>query len=256
MGSFLKLVGKEVALTISRPSRIFNVLSSRRRRIFFGFFKTQLNVSDEWKTADTMPGTSQRSYSSYQDYLDHQRSILAMIDLSDYDKTFRLALRDRLEKRQLTRNGCNVLCLAARVGTEVKAFRDLGCFAVGIDIDNREKNAWVLFGDFHNLEFSDQSVDIVYTNSLDHVFDIVKVIGEIRRVLKPGGTFVLEVSLGAKQGHNPGTYEAFWWDNIDELASIVEKHGFSAQAKDTFDIPWPGEMRVFSLHSSDYPGPA
>jgi SAM-dependent methyltransferase len=210
-----------------------------------GDFWTRARVSTEWTEAENKPGTRHRSYASYEEYLAHQRSSLALIDLSDYDKAFRPALRQRLEKHQLTWRGCSVLCLAARAGTEVKAFRDLGCFAVGTDINNREKNPWVLFGDFHNLEFADQSVNVVYSNSLDHVFDLDRVLSEIRRVLMPGGRFIMEVAFGAKQGSTPGPYEAFWWDSADELAAIVEQSGLSPGVKDVFQVPWHGEMRVF-----------
>lgn len=56
------------------------------------------------------------------------------IDIDNYDKTYRKHLRDRLQSH-INVKGTSVLCLAARVGTEVKAFLDLGCFAMGIDLN-------------------------------------------------------------------------------------------------------------------------
>ena len=47
-----------------------------------------------------------------------------------------------------------VLCLAARIGTEVKAFLDLGCFAIGIDLNPGTDNRYVVHGDFHDLQFA------------------------------------------------------------------------------------------------------
>lgn len=75
------------------------------------------------------------------------------IELSRYDVDFRKILFDRLERLSLLRNGMTVLCLAARIGTEVKAFFDIGCFAVGIDLNPGENNRYVVYGDFHDIQF-------------------------------------------------------------------------------------------------------
>jgi len=77
-----------------------------------------------------------------------------------------------------------MLCLAARIGTEVKSFLDLGAFAVGIDINPGKKNKYVLFGDFQDIQFAPKCADIIFTNSIDHVYDIEKFLSEIKRVLK------------------------------------------------------------------------
>ena len=74
------------------------------------------------------------------------------------------------------KKAASVLCLGARQGTEVKAFLDLGCFAVRIDLEPGAENQFVVQGDFHDLKFPTESVDIVFTNSLDHAFDPKKMI--------------------------------------------------------------------------------
>jgi SAM-dependent methyltransferase len=94
--------------------------------------------------------------------------------------------------------------LGARFGTEVKAFHDLGSFAVGIDVRTGERNKFVLQGDFHDIQFPAATVDIVFTNSLDHAFDFEKVIQEIRRVLKPSGTLWSRRSGAARKDIRPG----------------------------------------------------
>ena len=243
MASLTKVLLTEIATTIARPSRLLNVFSARHWTIWAGFNRTQLATPDTWAKAGD--GTSGRQYDGYGQYIAHQTSILGLIDLTDYDKAFRPALKERIERNGLAHCRDAVLCLAARIGTEVKAFRDIGCFAVGTDINNRPGDPCVLYGDFQKIEFPDGSADVVYTNSMDHVYDVQRVLSEIARVLRPSGTFVLEIAHGGKHGIEPGPYEAFWWESIDDLAAIVERHGFAPVLSEPFEIPYPGEMRVF-----------
>src|SRR5581483_2782763 len=114
----------------------------------------------------------------------------------------------------------------ARLGTEVKAFLDLGCFAVGVDLNPGSGNRYVLHGDFHDLPFPQESVDLVFTNSLDHAFSVDRMIAEMRRVLKPGGLLVLELSCGSSGGKSAGHYESFWWDCVDDVVALFEDHPF------------------------------
>ncbi len=89
--------------------------------------------------------------------------------------------------------GENVLCLGARTGEEVKAFRDLGFKNTkGIDLNPGPNNNYVEKGDFHNLTNKDNEIDTIYTNCLDHSFDLEKIINEINRVMKKDGTLILE----------------------------------------------------------------
>ena len=102
-----------------------------------------------------------------------------------------------------------VLCLAARIGTEVKAFLDLGCRAIGIDLNPGKENPYVVQGDFHDLQYAPQSMDVVYTNSLDHAFDLERIAKEVLKVLKPDGLFLVEAVQGRDQGVDPGFFESF-----------------------------------------------
>jgi SAM-dependent methyltransferase len=62
-------------------------------------------------------------------------------------------------------------------------------------------------GDARNLPFSSGSMDVVLiTQVLEHVPDPVAVIGEIQRVLKPGGTLLLSVPSIFPQHGSPGDY--------------------------------------------------
>ena len=75
---------------------------------------------------------------------------------------------------------------------------ELGHLAVGVDLNPGAFNRYVLHGDFHHLVFPDSSFSAVYTNTLDHVFDLPRLVGEITRVLAPGGVLIYETFA---QGH-------------------------------------------------------
>lgn len=194
------------------------------------------------RSATTTRPISQRSYRSYDSYLSQQRSKLALVDLDRYDTVFRQALAERMRTNSLA--GRTVLCLAARIGTEVKAFHDVGAFAVGIDLNPGRANQWVLPGDFHRLVFPDASVDVVYCNSLDHAFDLPRVVGEARRVLKPHGVFLVDAQRGASEV-TFDAWSATSWQSIDDLAKAVQEAGLRLIAREPIDAPWIGEQLTF-----------
>lgn len=188
-----------------------------------------------------------KKYSTYDEYVTHQKSKLKTVAnkmLPEYDKRYRETLRERLEQYGFVKGGERVLCLAARIGTEVKSFIDLKCFAIGIDLNPGENNQFVLSGDFHNLVFSDSTVDIVFTNSLDHAFDIQKVIGEAKRVLKNNGLFILEIVNGEDEGYQPGYWESVSWKRTADIIKLFETNGFNVQKEEKFNYPWNGKHFV------------
>jgi len=174
-----------------------------------------------------------RKYKKYKDYIDHQK-----------EKTQRRPLRKKLlkkwpERRQkfLDRFKClekynivsgKVLCLAARMGCEVKVLRELGFDAVGIDLVAAPP--LVEEGDFHNLRFGDNSFDLVFSNSIDHVHPerVLDFVSEIRRVLKPNGHVLFDVTFGSF-----GNYESLRIDSVEELIkqfdgfSLIHKHNYN-----------------------------
>ena len=210
--------------------------SLRKRALFRKF-------GDRWKTEGEV--FQKRSYDSYDAYLEHQKAKLETHEFGGYDEEFREALRQRLGSLDFQWQGRSVLCLGARIGTEVKAFLDLGAFAIGIDLNPGKGNRYVMQGDFHDLQFAPHSVDVVYTNSLDHAFDIHRVAKEVLRVLNPGGLFVVEAVQGCDQGIHPGFFESFFWKNIDELVRVFESSGFTVSRRSPITHPWPGEQICF-----------
>ena len=185
--------------------------------------------SDLWQRDGQM---ARRRYASYDEYVEHQASKLDRVihrlretEQEDFDD-----FRNRFQNCEQLRGARTVLCLGARLGTEVRALHSLGYFAVGIDLNPGEKNAYVLPGDFHAVVFPDDSVDAVYTNTLDHVFDLDKMLGEVRRVLRPGGIFFADVLQGFEEGFVPGAYESTHWRESDSfLEKICEIGKFSLE---------------------------
>lgn len=184
----------------------------------------------DWRQEE---GFARRRYESYADYLAHQSSKLdGIIDrLRETQPAEYEEFLERFKSCEALANARNVLTLGARLGTEVRALQALGHFAVGIDLNPGPDNSWVLPGDFHALVFPDASSDAVYTNALDHAFDLERVIGEVRRVLRPGGCFVAELDEGYGEGGLPGDFEAIHWKDAETLVGrIAEIGGFEVES--------------------------
>lgn len=194
-----------------------------------------------------------RHYESYDEYISHQRSKLdnKLLEkgssyFSEYDKVFYDALYGRLGEPDIQPQirGKSVLCLAARLGTEVRAFLDRGAFAIGIDLNPGGASRFVLEGDFHHLQFAGESVDVIYTNSLDHLYDKDKLAHEIHRVLKKSGIAIIE-AFQPNEEVAFGSYESFNWSDVSEIEVFFTQHGFTRQKSTTFALPWHGTQFVF-----------
>jgi SAM-dependent methyltransferase len=186
-------------------------------------------ASELWQRGE---GLAKRQYDTYDDYVSHQSAKLDKIEhrLHETEQEDLIEFRRRFAGCSPLGEARSVVCLGARLGTEVQALHALGYFAVGIDLNPGENNAYVLPGDFHALVFPDGSLDAVYTNALDHVFDLDKVLAEIGRVLHPGGLFVADVLPGYDEGFVPGAYEATHWPTLESfLLRIAESSGFARE---------------------------
>jgi SAM-dependent methyltransferase len=165
----------------------------------------------------------QRKYVSYDDYIEHQSRKLDRIK-DRLERNQEEALADflcRFAACEPLKEVRNVLCLGARLGTEVRALHALGKFAVGLDLNPGKNNRYVLSGDFHSVIFADGSVDAIYTNALDHVYDLNRVVSEVKRLLWPGGIFIFDHLVGYEEGFVPGEYESLHWDRSDTLIARV-----------------------------------
>jgi SAM-dependent methyltransferase len=194
----------------------------------------------DWNTAGTL---QHRAYPSYEAYAEHQKSKLGTKkNMAGYDLEFSEVLSRRLVRLPKAPGG-SVLCLGARSGAECAAFIKLGYFAVGIDLNPGEANRYVVVGDFHDLQYADRSVDLVFTNALDHAFDLDAIITEVDRVLKDDGYFIAEIV--DPSARRRGDYEAAWWSSIDDVVGVVERAGFLVSARSMFEKPWQGAQVIF-----------
>lgn len=172
-----------------------------------------------------------RKYNNYQQYLDHQRGKLSK-KLAYFQETSEKRLEGFIKRlRDISPKipGNKVLCLAARLGEEVKAFRELGhSDAIGIDLNPGPDNEYVIEGDFHNIPFEDGIFDGVYCNCIDHAWDLRKVSIESERVLKPNGILVLDIPFVQpykkynhkyyrKKVKKGSKYEVTLWDSLDDV---------------------------------------
>jgi len=238
---------EELMSTIKRPKRILSMVNKNKVNAYLDKLRLQFRLRESWVHYESTQAFKKRVYHTYKEYVSHQKSKLELIDLSDYDIKYRQVLRERVKKLNLLHQGMTVLCLAARIGTEVKSFLDLGCFAIGIDLNPGENNRYVVHGDFHDIQFPPNSIDVVFTNSLDHVYEIKKVIDEIRRILKPKGFLIIEAVSGSGEGKSPDFYESFWWSKVDDLVSLFEKSQFILIKRSSFNYPWNGEQVCFEI---------
>jgi len=202
-------------------------------------------ISKEWDHDKGNQNISRRLYPTYDEYVFHQKAKLALLNLHDYTKKHRIALRLRLKGLDIIKDKQSVLCLAARIGSEVKAFIDLGYFAVGIDLNPGEDNRYVLSGDFHSLQFADNSVDIVFTNSLGHIYNLDSFIKEVKRVMRSNGVFISETVRGSEEGREPGFFKSFLWRKIYDIVGEIENRGMILIERQEISYPWAGEQLIF-----------
>ena len=126
------------------------------------------------------------------------------------------------------------LCLGARTGAEVNAFRKLNFFSIGIDINYPKNSPYVIFGDFHNLQFPNESFDIVYSNCIDHTYDLNKFVNEAKRVCKKDGLIIFDLQKGKQDGEqdNFGNFEALGWTNTDIIIKKICENDLSVVSKE------------------------
>ena len=183
-----------------------------------------------------------KQYASYDEYLKQQRSKYDKKDelkwFNDYLKFYKALLGSLLDRTKIDFNNKISLSIGARQGTEVEVFVERGSFAVGIDPNTGTDNKWVVTGDGSNIQYPDKSVDIVYTNALDHFLKIEETISEIKRVLKYKGYFIF--LIGSPEDSKNDKWGSTYWDSVKDVVKYLEdEHGFKAiQSCDVSKTNW------------------
>lgn len=175
-------------------------------------------------------GLRKRDYESYEEYLTHQKLKLEELvkikggfsnfDIFDYRVKF--YTRFRHLPAFLPRDA-QILCCGARQGTEVDVLRDLGFDnARGIDLNPGPDNPLVTEGDMMKLAVPDNSLDLIYTNCVDHSFDLDAMITEHARALKPDGYLLYDIAFNEEEG--AGVWESIAWEREEDVVRrLMEK---------------------------------
>lgn len=177
-----------------------------------------------WKT-EKDGDVLKRDYTDYEEYLTHQKQKLDELikmkggfsnwDISEYRLKFYARFR---HLTPLLPKDAVILCCGARQGTEVEVLRDLGFSkAIGLDLNPGPDNPYVKPGDFMRLDYADGTVDLVYTNCVDHAFDLDQMITEHQRVLKPDGFLLYDIGAEQEESHGAGVFEAISWDRAEDV---------------------------------------
>lgn len=98
---------------------------------------------------------------------------------------------------------------------------------VGLDIDTEESRRRGVADHFYDgkaFPFADASFDAVLCNQvLEHVFNPDEFLGELSRVLKPGGRLLLTVPFVWDEHEQPFDYARY---SSFGLRALLERHGF------------------------------
>jgi SAM-dependent methyltransferase len=209
-------------------------------------------------------GVIRRQYKNYDEYIAKQISKLngKPNQIEKFDVgihgTLRKVLGGMVRNAVIPSSG-NVLCLAARLGGEVRAFLNLGFFAIGIDLNPGHESKYVLHGDFHHVQFADSSIDVIYSNSADHALELNTFISEIWRLLKPDGHAIIESKGGNDEpGHKnikSDNYDCVEWETHETLVNLFRAQGFllTHEYRTKGFTPWgcvPANRRTSSIASS------
>jgi SAM-dependent methyltransferase len=179
---------------------------------------------------DGEDGLKKRDYADYDEYLTHQKLKLdEMLKMkggfSNEDiYNFRMRFFRRFQHLPgLIPSDSVALCAGARQGTEVEVLRDLGFRnACGIDLNPGKDNPWVRLGDFMKLDNADSSVDLFYTNCVDHAFDLDAFFKEHSRVIKPSGYALYDIAANMEEGG--GAFEAVAWERTEDVFMRLLKY--------------------------------
>lgn len=129
-----------------------------------------------------------------------------------------LALINRVADEAPT--GGSVLCVGCRNPLELDRFRARGFDeVVGIDLFSQREDILVM--DMHELSFPDDSFDVVYaSHSLEHSYDVDRVVREIVRVARDGALVGVEVPVRAQAS----AADRVVFSGLDELREVFRPH--------------------------------
>src|SRR5258708_16776032 len=90
----------EVRKIARDPKRLGQVFHFRRWRQFFNILLFRARTGNRWLATPGETQFKQREYSSYEEYVRHQQSKFACLDLRDYDVNYRRLVQERRAPRE------------------------------------------------------------------------------------------------------------------------------------------------------------
>lgn len=115
----------------------------------------------------------------------HERRLMVLKELLDKDARLVLDL------------GCATGHFTSRIDDYLKKAKVIGVDVYKPFVDLfRKKHSKLecVWADAHDLPFADETFDtVIVSEVIDHVFDPKKVLSEVRRVLRPGGSLVISL---------------------------------------------------------------
>lgn len=175
-----------------------------------------------------------RQYRTYDQYLAHQASKWWWYRRHLVKKWPDRSAMYQARFKTWAKPGLTILCLGARDGVEVAAFRAHQCLAIGIDLAYPKLTPYVVYGDMHGVarDWPAHSFDVVYTNCLDHAHAIGQVARQVRRLLKPEGFWWVDTYTHGQPG---GAYEARDLPQAAGLQHALAACGWRVEAQQEFE---------------------
>ena len=220
----------KIAKILKNPGHVIDYMYHRRQHYLEVREREQLKIVNPFEEQED--GFLKRRYQSYDEYLNHQKR---RPKPTDDDMSLRYPGRVNFFIEEFSTvidsqkdHAKSVLCLGARDGAEVAAFRHYGMLAVGMDISFQNQNQYVHYGDFHDIPYPDNIFDYVYTNTLNHSLKPERGIEEARRVLKlEVGILIIDLRYGIDENSlHQGRHHSVAWKTQDEIISVIEDIGF------------------------------
>tara|TARA_Y100001978_G_C23580821_1_gene378877 strand:+ start:51 stop:743 length:693 start_codon:yes stop_codon:yes gene_type:complete len=139
-------------------------------------------------------------HKNYSDYLKHQKDKTTNPEKikiwlgKEWDIKYYGFLEIFKRNKQYLKNKKKALCLGSRTGQEVKALYDLGIDALGIDLVPFPP--YTIEGDIHNINIAKNSIDLIFTNIVDHSLYPERFCSEMARVCKKNGHIIIHLQKG------------------------------------------------------------
>jgi SAM-dependent methyltransferase len=165
----------------------------------------------------TLRGLGRRHPPEYRGYLATQlRRTLSKREINS--GVGAVTLINRVAEEQPS--GGAVLCVGCRNTLELDWFRSRG-FEDVVGIDIFSQRADILVMDMHEMSFTDNSFDVVYaSHSLEHSYDVDRVVREIARVARDGAVVGIEIPVRAKASDA----DRIVFSGLDELRDAFRPH--------------------------------